>query len=76
LLFSLSMRRDQRWARRSGTLFAISILSIGVAAVLPLSIRLDLAGGVQRVLLTLLFTWLIVGALRLIHVSPQPEPRA
>jgi hypothetical protein len=61
------MRRDQRWARPSGTLFAISVLSIGMAAVLPLSIRLDFAGGVQRLLLTLLFTWLIVVALHLMH---------
>ena len=66
-LFSLSMRRDQRWARPSGTLFAISVLSVGMAAVLPLSIRLDFAGGVQRLLLTLLFTWLIVVALHLMH---------
>jgi len=66
-LFSLSMRRDQRWARPSGPLFAISLLSIGVAAVLPLSIRLDVAGGVQRALLTLLFTWLIVVAVHLMY---------
>lgn len=66
-LFTLSLRRDQRWARPSGTLFAISLLSIGMAAVLPLSIRLDFAGGVQRLLLTLLFTWLIVVALHLMR---------
>ena len=66
-LFSLSMRRDQRWVRRSGTLFAIAVLSIGMAAVLPLSIRLDFAGGVQRLLLTLLFTWLIIVAVHLMH---------
>jgi hypothetical protein len=66
-LFSLSMRRDQRWARPSGTLFAISVVSIGMAAVLPVSIRLDVAGVVQRLLLTLLFTWLVVVALHLMH---------
>ena len=68
-LFSLSMRRDQRWARPSGTLFAISVLSVGMAAALPLSIRLGFAGGVQRVLLTLLFTWLIVAAVHLMHAQ-------
>ena len=67
LLFSLSIRRDQRWGRPSGTLFAISVLSIGMVAVLPLSIRFDFAGGAQRVLLTLLFTWLIVVAVQLMH---------
>ena len=66
-LFSLSMRRDPRWVRPSGTLFAISVLSIGIAVVLPLSIRLGFAGGVQRLLLTLLFTWLIVVAMHLMN---------
>ena len=68
-LFSLSMRGDQRWVRPSGTLFAISVLSVGIAAALPLSIRLGFAGGVQRVLLTLLFTWLIVVAVHLMHAK-------
>jgi hypothetical protein len=66
-LFSLSMRGDQRWVRASGTLFAISVLSVATAAALPLSIRLGFAGGVQRVLLALLFTWLIVVAVHLMH---------
>ena len=68
-LFSLSMRGDERWGRSSGTLFAIALLSIGVAAALPLSIRLGFAGGVQRVLLTLLFAWLIVVAVHLMHAQ-------
>ena len=38
-----------------------------MAATLPLSIRLGFAGGVQHVLLTLLFTWLIVVAVHLMH---------
>jgi len=67
VLFSLSMRRDQRWVRFSRTLFAISVLSIGVAAALPVSIRFGVAGGTQRVLLTLLFTWLIVAAVHLVQ---------
>jgi hypothetical protein len=66
-LFSLSMRRDQRWIRPSRTLLIIAGLSIGMAVVLPLSIRFGFAGGVQRLLLTLLFTWLIVVAVHLMH---------
>jgi hypothetical protein len=46
--------RGNEWVRSSGTLFAIAVLSVGTAAALPLSIRLGFAGGVQRVLLTLL----------------------
>jgi hypothetical protein len=72
-LFSLDMRRDQRWVRPSGTLFTISVLSIGMAAVLPLSIRLGFAGGVQRLLLVLLFTWLMVVAMHLMHSSSGGE---
>ena len=67
LLFSLSIRRDHRWGRRSGTLFALSVLSIGMIAVLPVSIRFDFAGAAQRLLLTLLFAWLIVVALQLMR---------
>jgi hypothetical protein len=81
LLFSLSIRRDQQWVRLSGTLFTISVISIGMAAVLPLSIRLGFAGGVQRLLLTLLFTWLIVVAVHLMHArlarnesTAEPHP--
>ena len=66
-LFSLSMQADQRWVRPSGTLLAIAVLSVGIAAALPLSIRLGFAGGVQRVLLTLLFTWLIVVGVHLMQ---------
>jgi hypothetical protein len=67
LLFSLSIRRDHRWGRRSGTLFALSVLSIGMVAVLPVSIRFDFPGAAQRLLLTLLFAWLIVVALQLMR---------
>ena len=62
LLFSLSARRDQQWARPSRTLLALAVLGVSIAVVLPLSIRLGVAGGVQRLLLTLLFTWLVVVA--------------
>ena len=67
LMFSLSIRRDHGSARRSGTLFALSLLSIGMVAVLPVSIRFDFAGAAQRLLLTLLFAWLTVVALQLMR---------
>jgi hypothetical protein len=67
LLFSLSIRRDRRWSRHSGTLVVLAILSIGTAAVLPASIRFDVAGAAQRLLLTLLFAWLILVARHLMR---------
>ena len=69
-LFSLSIRRDRGWAHHSGTLVALAVLSIAMVAVLPLSIRFDFAGATQRLLLTLLFGWLIVVALHLMRSRP------
>ena len=74
-LFSLSMRRDQRWVRFSRALFAVSVLGIGVAAVLPISAHLGVAGGVVRVLLTLLFTWLTVAVVHLMLARPEKRTR-
>jgi hypothetical protein len=73
LLFSLSARRDQHWARPSRTLLALALLGVSIAVVLPLSIRLGVAGGVQRVLLTLLFTWLIVVAVHLMRADKSQQ---
>ena len=64
-LFSLRIRRDHRWVRALSTLF--SVLSIGMVAILPLSIRFDFAGAAQRLLLTRLFAWLIVVAVHLMR---------
>jgi hypothetical protein len=69
VLFSLSATRNQRWRRRSGTLLALAVVSVSVAVVLPLSIRLGFPGAVQRLLLALLFTWLIVVAVHLIQAD-------
>jgi Protein of unknown function (DUF998) len=73
LLFSLGIRRDHRWARRLGILIALSVLSIVTVAVLPFSIPFGFAGAVQRLLLTLLFAWLIVVALQLIRPRLEDE---
>jgi len=77
LLFSMSARRDQRWVRPSRTLLALAVLSVCTAVVLPMSIRLGFAGGVQRLLLTLLFTWLILAAVHSMQAdgSQPTEPR-
>jgi hypothetical protein len=72
-LFSLSIRHDHRWAHRLSTLFPLSVLSIGMVAVLPFSIRFDFAGAAQRLLLTLLFVWLIVVALHLMRSRLEGE---
>jgi hypothetical protein len=65
LLYSLSARRDQRWFRCSGPLLALAVISVIAAVLLPLSIRIGVAGAVQRALLILLFTWLMVIAAQL-----------
>lgn len=68
LLFSLSIRRDHRWQRRSKALFVLSIVGIGFMALLQLSILLLGFGGyAQRLLLTVQFAWVIVVALHLIR---------
>jgi len=73
LLFSLSIRRDRRWARRSGILFALAVVSIGTLAVLLLSVSLLGFGGyAQRLLIGLLFAWMIVVALHLVR-SPAED---
>jgi hypothetical protein len=74
LLFSLSARRNQRWVRPSRALLALAVLGVSMAVVLPLSIRLGFAGGAQRLLLALLFTWLIVVAVHLMRAGrPDDE---
>jgi hypothetical protein len=75
VLFSLSMRRDRRWVRSSRALFVISVLGSGVAAALPISIRLGVAGGMQRVLLTLLFAWLTITAVHFTHAGLEETTR-
>ena len=68
LLFSLNIRRDPRWGRRSGTLVALSVMSIVMLAVLFLSVLLLGFGGyAQRLLIGVLFAWMIVVALHLIR---------
>lgn len=70
LLFSLSIRRDHRWQRRSRALFALSILGIGFMALLQLSILLLGFGGyAQRLLLAVQFAWVMVVALHLSRLS-------
>ena len=72
LLFSLSIRRDRRWARRSGMLFALAVVCIGTLAVLLLSVGLLGFGGyAQRLLIGLLFAWMIVAALHLVRSSAE-----
>lgn len=72
LLFSLKIRHDRRWARRAGTLIALSVMSIGMLAVLLLSVGLLGFGGyAQRLLIGLLFAWMIVAALHLIRSVPE-----
>lgn len=66
LLFSLSMRRSRRWGG-SGTLLTLAVVSVGLAAVLPLSVRLGFPGAAQRVLLAFLFSWLLVVAVHLMQ---------
>jgi uncharacterized protein DUF998 len=71
-LFSLRIRRDHRWARRAGLLVALSVMSIGMFAVLVLSVTfLGFGGYAQRLLMGLLFVWMIVVAVHLIRFVPE-----
>jgi hypothetical protein len=70
-LFSLEMRRDDRWRRYSATLLMLSAGSIALAVVLIGSMLvLGFAGYAQRLVLALLFAWMIVVALHLLR-SPS-----
>ena len=72
LLFSLRIRRDPRWARRSGTLVALAGMSIGTLAVLVLSVGvLGFGGYAQRLLIGVLFAWMIVVAAHLIGSAAE-----
>ena len=72
LLFSLSVRRDRRWARRSRTLSALAIACIGTLAVLVLSVGLLGFGGyAQRVLIGLLFAWMVTVGSHLVRSSTE-----
>ena len=76
-LFSVSIRRDRRWAQRSGTLFALAVVSIGTLVVLLLSVSLLGFGGyAQRLLIGLLFAWMIVAALHLVRSSAEDRGAA
>jgi hypothetical protein len=70
LLFTFALRRDSRWQSISGWL---TVLSAGVAvalAALLFSVRTSgFDGGAQRVLIVLLFAWMILAASRAIRVS-------
>lgn len=67
-LFSLSVRRDHRWGRDSGSLLALSATSIGVFLFSILSlIVLGFAGYAQRLLVVVLFIWMIIIALHMIR---------
>lgn len=64
LLFSLSIRRDSRWTKRSHVLTALSASSIAMLVVMIVSVRLlGFAGLAQRLLLALLFAWMVVVAI-------------
>ncbi len=77
-LISLSIRRDHRWAGGSGALLALSTGNIGMVVVMFLSLPVvGFAGYAQRLLIALLFAWMIVVALRLIrlaHEGDGPQP--
>ena len=70
-LFSLSARRH-RWRGGSGSLLALSVGSIGMLIVSILSLRvLGFAGCAQRLLVALLFVWMIVVARYLIRLPRE-----
>ena len=72
-LFSLSFRRDRHWGRVSGPLLALSAVLIGLFVLAMLSLLvLGFAGYAQRLLIALLFFWMIVVGLHLIRV-PREE---
>jgi 4-hydroxybenzoate polyprenyltransferase len=67
-LFSLSVRRDHRWRRGSGSLLALSAISIvGFLFSILSLIVLGFAGYAQRLLVAVLFIWMIVMALYMIR---------
>ena len=68
VLFSLAIRRDSHWARSAGRLFAIAIMSVGMLGVTVLSVGLLGFGGyAQRLLIGLLFAWMIAVAVHLVR---------
>jgi len=73
VLFSLSFRRDRYWKRVSVPLLALSGGSVGVFALAMLSLLvLGFAGYAQRVLIALIFAWMIMVGLYLFR-SPREE---
>lgn len=75
LLYTLSIRRDRHWGRGSGLLLALSVGSIGMLLVMFLSILVvGFAGYAQRLLLALLFAWMIMVGIHLIR-SPDKGDR-
>ena len=64
--------RDRRWARRSRTLSALAIACIGTLAMLVLSVALLGFGGyAQRVLIGLLFAWMVTVGSHLVRSSTE-----
>jgi hypothetical protein len=77
LLFSFSIRRERAWARRSRALLALSVGGMGIFTVLLLSvIVLGFGGYAQRLLVGVLFVWMIIVALHLVRSSPGAQPLA
>jgi len=73
VLFSLSFRRDRYWKRVSVPLLALSGGCVGVFALAMLSlVVLGFAGYAQRVLIALIFAWMIMVGLYLFR-SPREE---
>jgi hypothetical membrane protein len=73
-LFSLSGRRDLYWRSVSRRLLVLSAGIIGVFALAVVSLLfLGFAGYAQRLLVTLLFGWMILVGLHLIQF-PREEP--
>ena len=73
-LFSLSVHRDRSWRKVSRALLAISMGSIGVLLLAVLSLLvLGFAGYAQRLLVAMLFGWMILVGNQLIRL-PREQP--
>ncbi|HJQ64173.1 MAG TPA: DUF998 domain-containing protein [Burkholderiales bacterium] len=70
LSFTLALRTDPRWQGVSGWLTALAAGVAVALAVLIFSVRiLGYAGGAQRLLVVLLFAWMILAVYRVIRLS-------